>query len=285
MALQLGEPAVARKRERRRERLASPLDDTNADDDGVKARVLLVEDDELVQESMGLVLESDGYTVSFAGNGFEALARLQAEPTPDLIVLDLRMPVMDGWQFRIIQRDDAKLGQIPVLAISADGTAQAAAISAQAYLRKPVTAQALLDTVERVLVEDRAAREAGIEKADRLAALGRLAAHVGHEINNPLTSVMLNLQHARERLKPSIDALEVRTRAASLAVVRESLKADLAEIAGMLVDCQMGSERIEEVASRLSSSPEVERRPAADDDGSDPSRSGTPDVRQGTLRR
>jgi len=59
------------------------------------------------------------------------------------------MPVMDGWQFRAIQKDDPRLGRIPVVAISADRNASAAPISAQAYLHKPLDAEEFLRTVAR----------------------------------------------------------------------------------------------------------------------------------------
>jgi CheY-like chemotaxis protein len=121
-----------------------------------KGRVLVIEDDSLVRDAMESLLKDDGYEVWSAENGQEALRWLQTDSLPDIIVLDLKMPVMDGWQFRVIQKGDAKLSRIPVLALSADRSAQAASISAQAFLRKPVDATTLLPVLSKPFKIDRA---------------------------------------------------------------------------------------------------------------------------------
>jgi len=71
-------------------------------------------------------------------------------------VLDLMMPVMNGWQFRTLQRKDPTLARIPVIAISASESPQAEAIDAQAFHRKPLDLDALLDSVRRLIAHDRA---------------------------------------------------------------------------------------------------------------------------------
>jgi PleD family two-component response regulator len=63
-----------------------------------KGRVLVIEDDSLVRDAMESLLEDEGYEVWSAENGQEALRWLQTDSLPDIIVLDLKMPVMDGWQ-------------------------------------------------------------------------------------------------------------------------------------------------------------------------------------------
>lgn len=115
--------------------------------------ILVVEDDRGIRLNLQELLEEEGYRVTTAENGREALSRLRSEVVPDLILLDLRMPVMDGWEFRTEQKNDPALASIPVLAVSADGSAQAAAIDAHAYLRKPLSAEVLLGTIERILGE------------------------------------------------------------------------------------------------------------------------------------
>src|SRR5258708_34276997 len=131
----------------------------------------------------------------------EALEVLRASPKPDLILLDLMMPIMDGWQFRVAQKDDPELANIPVLALSADSTAKAAAIDAEAYLRKPVDYDTLVDTVDRmVLALEHRELQARLAQTDRLTSLGTLAAGVAHEINNPLAYVLLNVTFVAERL-------------------------------------------------------------------------------------
>jgi sigma-54-specific transcriptional regulator len=116
---------------------------------GPPSHVLVIEDDGAVRASLAELLEDSGYQVSLAENGQVALQLLHSARIPDLIVLDLMMPVMDGWAFRAIQKDDPKLSLIPVVAISADRTRSATAISAHAYLRKPLDAGEFLRTVER----------------------------------------------------------------------------------------------------------------------------------------
>jgi CheY-like chemotaxis protein len=121
-----------------------------------KGRVLVIEDDSLVRDAMEPLLEDEGYEVWSADNGQEALRWLQTDSLPDIIVLDLKMPVTDGWQFRVIQKGDARLSRIPVLALSADRSAQATSISAQAFLRKPVDATTLLAVLSKPFKIDRA---------------------------------------------------------------------------------------------------------------------------------
>jgi signal transduction histidine kinase len=216
-----------------------------------KGRILVVEDEEMLRDATGLFLEEAGYEVLFAENGKEALRRLYTEALPALIVLDLRMPVMDGWEFRTIQRDDPNLGLIPVVAISADGSSQASAISADAYLRKPVNAIELLITIERVLVESEWQRSVRQDEAERLTALGHLAANVGHEINNPLTFVMLNLRQSLERLRPSIASSREAGPAPSAEAQLMELNALVRSVVGMLEECEVGTERIRATVGNL----------------------------------
>jgi signal transduction histidine kinase len=163
--------------------------------------VLVVEDDLDIREAMGNLLSLEGFEVRGATNGREALEWLHVSPRPDLIVLDLMMPVMDGWQFRVMQKDDPSLSTIPVLALSADATAKAAAIDADAYLKKPVDPETLVDTIDRLLVaSEHRELQARLAQTDRLTSLGTLTAGIAHEINNPLAYVLLNLGYVDEEI-------------------------------------------------------------------------------------
>src|SRR5947208_16254859 len=84
-------------------------------------RLLVVEDDADVRHALTLFLEGAGHTVRTAANGREALEQLHANGRPDLIVLDLAMPVMNGWEFRGHQRRDPALADIPVGVLTAAG--------------------------------------------------------------------------------------------------------------------------------------------------------------------
>ena len=113
-----------------------------------KGSILVVDDDQGAMEALSDILEYEGYRVQRAQNGLQALEDLhRTRPTPDLIILDLLMPVMDGWEFRMRQREDPELAGIPVLVVTA--IAATAGIDAVSVLRKPVDVDALLRTVAR----------------------------------------------------------------------------------------------------------------------------------------
>jgi CheY-like chemotaxis protein len=113
---------------------------------------MVVEDDLAVRETLQELLEEEGFRVTPASNGLEALARLRGvEENPRLILLDLMMPVMDGVQFRAELRADSRLSEIPVVVMSADmGLEQKArGLSVAGVLPKPVQLDRLLETVHR----------------------------------------------------------------------------------------------------------------------------------------
>jgi CheY-like chemotaxis protein len=113
--------------------------------------VLVVEDDVDVRRAIVQVLQDEGFRVHTAENGQVALAQLRAAATapPCVILLDLMMPVMDGWSFRATQLRDPSLAHIPVVLLTADsGAAEKAEIArANGALRKPVDLQLLLETL------------------------------------------------------------------------------------------------------------------------------------------
>jgi CheY-like chemotaxis protein len=114
--------------------------------------VLIVEDDPVARELLRTFLQAAGYAVVCAENGREALERLREGERPVVIFLDLKMPVMSGWQFREEQRRDPRLSAIPVVVFSGgdDGDSAAAALGAAAYLPKPIDPEQLLAAVYRL---------------------------------------------------------------------------------------------------------------------------------------
>ncbi len=113
--------------------------------------ILVVEDDALTREALKEALERGGYGVACVADGRQALKRLGQTEPPALILLDLMMSGMDGWQFRREQGGDPSLASIPVVVVSAasDVPATAAALGAADYLQKPVEFDHLLETVRQ----------------------------------------------------------------------------------------------------------------------------------------
>ena len=111
--------------------------------------ILVVDDDSELRESLALLLALKGYEVITACDGREALQTLQGGPQPCLIVLDLTMPEMDGFQFRRAQLADPALQDIPVVLCSAHPTATHVAeqLGVVACFEKPFDVQLLLAVV------------------------------------------------------------------------------------------------------------------------------------------
>jgi CheY-like chemotaxis protein len=104
----------------------------------------LVDDDPDIRESMSMVLQAEGYVVETAANGAEALEKLRVSPTPSLVLLDLMMPVMNGWRFLELV-NGGRPADFPVVVVSAGVPPKPE--NAVSYLRKPVDLDALLATV------------------------------------------------------------------------------------------------------------------------------------------
>ena len=109
--------------------------------------IFIVEDDVDTREMLETLLELEGYRVETAANGRQALERLNQGLRASVILLDLMMPVMDGWQFRREQRRDAALASIPVIAVSAAGKERLQRIDADSYVSKPVDFDELLEKI------------------------------------------------------------------------------------------------------------------------------------------
>jgi CheY-like chemotaxis protein len=114
-------------------------------------QVLVVEDDPELLGSLVTFLQAEGYTVECARHGLEALGRLRAGCRPAVILLDLMMPIMTGWEFRHAQRQDSELSRIPVIVVSGmnDSERHAAWLEADGYMRKPIPVETLIDTLNR----------------------------------------------------------------------------------------------------------------------------------------
>lgn len=110
------------------------------------SRVLVVEDDDALREAVADAISDAGYDVVQAENGRVALAKMRVE-SPCLVLLDLMMPVMDGWEVVAEMDGDPSLANVPVCIVTAQDRLPPPRNAC--LLRKPVTLAALLDTVEK----------------------------------------------------------------------------------------------------------------------------------------
>lgn len=114
--------------------------------------ILIVDDDFSIRELLSHLLQEEGFEVTAVADGEEALNILNRGPMhPCLILLDLMMPRINGWEFRRQQKQNLSLAPIPVALMSADRNlqAQAAALDVDDYLDKPINLNALFLVVER----------------------------------------------------------------------------------------------------------------------------------------
>jgi CheY-like chemotaxis protein len=116
--------------------------------------ILIAEDNDDIRETLEEVLKMEGYQVHAVKNGREALRALKQIEGPALILLDLMMPVMNGWEFLEAQRENNVIQPLPVVVVSAISAAMALKhkeklVSAAGYLSKPVSLDSLLEIVRQ----------------------------------------------------------------------------------------------------------------------------------------
>ncbi|MGZ3404951.1 MAG: response regulator [Polyangia bacterium] len=107
--------------------------------------VLVVDDDPDIRDSLRMLLEDEGYEVHTAANGAQAVATM-CSLAPCFVILDLMMPVMDGWEVSSRMQDDARLAEIPVCVVTA--TPEWAPTDSVCVLSKPVDIERLLELLQ-----------------------------------------------------------------------------------------------------------------------------------------
>ncbi len=114
-------------------------------------RILIVDDDAATLAALQELLEGEGHQVVTAANGSEALATLRQDGPFGVILLDIMMPVMNGYEFRETQLQDPRLAAIPVIVLTADGRAQqkGSRLGARRIFQKPVSPPELLSEIRR----------------------------------------------------------------------------------------------------------------------------------------
>jgi two-component system, OmpR family, response regulator MprA len=118
----------------------------------VAQRILVVDDDPGIRETVEGVLDLEGYEVVLASDGIQALEKIDLQP-PSLIILDMMMPRMDGFTLATELERRGLRPILPIIVLTADNRApqKAAQIGAEGYLEKPFTITGMLDEISRVL--------------------------------------------------------------------------------------------------------------------------------------
>ena len=119
-----------------------------------RRRVLLVDDEPSIVKMVGKRLELEGYHVILAMDGQDGLVKAQADPPPNVVILDLMLPKLNGYEVCAMLKRDPKYQHIPVMIFSAkaqEGDRVEALCGADAYLRKPFKAQELLERIKTLM--------------------------------------------------------------------------------------------------------------------------------------
>jgi len=118
------------------------------------ATILVVEDDRIIQNILRLNLENHGYEVLLAGNGREGV-KLANEDKPDLILMDLRLPILNGWDATAILKADELTQHIPIIALTAQTTAddlrRCLTAGCDAFMAKPIDFSQLFTKIDPIL--------------------------------------------------------------------------------------------------------------------------------------
>ena len=111
----------------------------------------MIEDDEFIRESLKMIFENEGYDIAGVTNGQEGVDYLNSgRPLPQIILLDLMMPVKDGFEFRKEQAGNPKFSSIPVVVLTAEGfqSERKVNLKAQAFVRKPFDIDEIITAVK-----------------------------------------------------------------------------------------------------------------------------------------
>jgi signal transduction histidine kinase len=223
-------------------------------DSRAKITIWVVDDDSLVLQALGMLLRSEGHPVRCFGEPAKLLAALEEGDHPQMVMSDLRMPVIDGLE--LLERVHRIDPDLPVTIVTAsrdlDGSVQAINRGAFGYLLKPVVLEEARWLIGRVAGElalrDRIVEEqTRLAHAQRLAQLGILSSGIAHEINNPNCFVRGNID-LLDKLWQRISSIVVNSELSKEMIGRMAMR-EMPEILDAIRD---GSDRISRIVDSLS---------------------------------
>lgn len=156
------------------------------------ARILVVDDERAIRRASGRILRNAGFEVDEAADGAQGLEAIRRSP-PDLVLCDIRMPAMDGYELLERLRSDPATAELPVILLTGlvdrSDQRQGMDLGADDYLTKPYTTQELVSTVRARLARDEERSRRASERLDGLRK--SIATAVPHELRTPLTTILL----------------------------------------------------------------------------------------------
>jgi DNA-binding response OmpR family regulator len=171
-------------------------------------KILVVDDNKDILHLFKKILSTHGYNVTSAENGYEAL-KMAFEDPPDLILLDLALPKMDGFTVCKKLKESVKTSMIPVVIVTCRDTMKdkilGLQLGADDYITKPIYYVELLTRVESLLKLRELQKQ--LIEARKLETLAQIAVSVNHEINNPLCSISANAEMLKTHINNSDDAV------------------------------------------------------------------------------
>jgi signal transduction histidine kinase len=227
-----------------------------------KKCVLVVDDDVMNLRVLQGFLHLDQYDTVEAETGKDALERLK-EGGIDLVVLDVRMPEMDGYEVCRRIRQDPKHARLPVIFLTADQADERRELlgldaGGDEYLHKPISRRVLSARVKSLLRLAAAEREQQllqrIAHSEKLAVIGQIAAGVAHEVNNPLSFMLSNIDSLRayfKDIKAVIEAYRQAPEAGRALEEKVDLPGVLADITPLLDETAHGGRRVRAIVQEL----------------------------------
>ncbi|MBE9210786.1 response regulator [Nostoc sp. LEGE 06077] len=221
--------------------------------------ILVVDDVPINIKILLEILTQAGYRVSVAKNGKSALEKVE-EAIPNLILLDVMMPVMDGFETCRILKANPKTKDIPIIFMTAlsepINKVKGLQLGAVDYITKPIEHEEVLARINVHLELRRT--QLKLAQEEKMSSLGQLVAGIAHEINNPVNFISGNLIHAEKYIEDLLKLLELYETHTNISIPEiktfskkieiDFLKQDLPQL---LSSMKKGSERVEQIVRSL----------------------------------